>query len=233
MFCGAAITNPSTQTANATIASAHLFLIHENGCSCVSTTHVTWSTRVFFCHRNHATITLPLENDCSQFARNSEKDIARCCVKTCHVLRWCSDTDAHLRKGFSTKHAQELSLQRGPCQNAPSPVKSLLAAPSCAGWTFHGRMKCHVISHQVQTCFSTWCSALRQIAVTVTHLSNPTRKRLLAVMSRTCAQRNFCTVDSECNNGHIRVKLCGTMPWRATLTPPTQRNQGRAQTGTL
>ena len=71
------------------------------------------------------------------------------------MLRWCSDTDAFLRKGFSTEHAQaqELSLQRVPCQNAPSPVESLPAAPSCAGWAFHGRMKCHVISHQVQTCF--------------------------------------------------------------------------------
>ena len=148
MFRGASITNPSTQTANATIASAHLFLIHENGCCCVST-HVTCSTHVFS-HRNHATITLPLECDCSPFARISEKYIARYCTKTCHVLRWCSDTDAFLRKGFSTEHAQELSLKRVPCQNAPSPVESLPAAPCCAGWAFHGRMTCHVISHQVQ-----------------------------------------------------------------------------------
>ena len=86
------------------------------------------------------TITLPLECDCSPFARISEKDIARCCVKTCHVLRWCGDTDAHLRKGFSAEHAQELSLQRVPCQNAPSPVESLPAAPSCAGWAWPHEM---------------------------------------------------------------------------------------------
>ena len=48
MYCGAAITNPSTQTADATIAFAHLFLVHENVCCCVSSTHVTCSTRVFF-----------------------------------------------------------------------------------------------------------------------------------------------------------------------------------------
>ena len=63
-------------------------------------------------------------------------------------------TQTHiLRKGFSTEHAQDLSLQRVPCQNAPSPVESSPAAPSCAVWAFHGRMKCHVISHEVQTCF--------------------------------------------------------------------------------
>ena len=107
----------------------------------------------FFCHRNLAAITLPLESDCSPFARISEKDIARYCIKTCHVLRWRSDTDAHLRKGFATEHAQELFPQRVPCQNAPSPVESLPAAPSCVGWAFHDRMKCHVISHQVHTCF--------------------------------------------------------------------------------
>ena len=43
-------------------------------------------------------------------------------------------------------------------RSAPSPVESLPPAPSCAGWTFrmafHGRMKCHVTSHQVKKCFS-------------------------------------------------------------------------------
>ena len=63
-------------------------------------------------------------------------------------------TQTHIsEKRFSTEHAQELSLQRVPCQNAPSPVESLPAAPSCVGWAFHDRMKCHVISHQVHTCF--------------------------------------------------------------------------------
>ena len=47
MFCGAAITDPSTQTDNPTIAFAHLILIHENGCCCVSSLHVTCSIHVF------------------------------------------------------------------------------------------------------------------------------------------------------------------------------------------
>ena len=47
MFCGATITNQSTQTDDPTIASAHLFLINENGCCCVSSMHVTCSVHVF------------------------------------------------------------------------------------------------------------------------------------------------------------------------------------------
>ena len=74
--------------------------------------------------------------------------------------------------------------------------------------------------------------------------TNPTRTRLLAVMSRTCAQRTFCTVRMRARQwSHTttrlflamrnpdvscRVKPCGAMPGRATLTPPTQRAQGPA-----
>ena len=157
MFCGAAITDPSTQTDDPTIASAHLILIHENGCCCVSSKHDTCSDSRF-CHRNHATITLPLECDCSTFRPHLRKIPRSVLRKKSHVFPWCDKTDAHLRKGSSTEHAQELSLQRVPCESAPSPVESLSPAPSCAGWAFrmafHGCMKCHVISLQAQKCFS-------------------------------------------------------------------------------
>ena len=121
VFRGAAITNPSTLTAHATIASALLFLIHENGCCCVSSTHVTCSTHVFLPSK-------PCNDHTSTGVRlltirphlRKKKNIARYCIKTCHVLRWCSDTDAHLRKGFSTEHAQVLGFMRCVAQGCPA-----------------------------------------------------------------------------------------------------------------
>ena len=111
----------------------------------------TSRVQLIFCHQNNATITLPLECDCSTFAPHLKKRLRSALYQnmSCLAVVWRHRRTFEKRIQQSTRKSYPYNAYLVRTHHPLlSPCLRRQAVPGG-----HGCMNCHVISHQVQTCF--------------------------------------------------------------------------------